>query len=54
MTLVQELDGVERRIDLSDGQAAINPRNVWHTVDITDSCRTLPITPGQGAEHRPR
>lgn len=54
MTLVQELDGIERRIELTDGHAAINPRNVWHTVDITDSCRTLFITPGQGTEHRPR
>lgn len=54
MTLVQELDGVEHRVQLTDGQAAINPRNVWHTADITHSCRTLFITPGQGTEHRPR
>jgi len=54
MTLVQELDGVEHRIELREGQAAINPRNVWHTSDMTDSCSTLFITPGQGTEHRPR
>lgn len=54
MTLVQELDGVEHRLDLTEGQAAVNPRNVWHTADITESCRTLFITPGQGTEHRPR
>ncbi|MGH3456477.1 MAG: hypothetical protein ACRDP2_18875 [Nocardioidaceae bacterium] len=54
MTLVQELDGVEHRLDLTDGEAAVNPRNVWHTADITESCRTLFITPGQGTEHRPR
>src|SRR3954464_163603 len=35
MTLVQELDGEEHRIDLREGQAAINPRNVWHTSDMT-------------------
>jgi mannose-6-phosphate isomerase-like protein (cupin superfamily) len=54
MTLVQELDGVEHRVDLSEGQAAINPRNVWHTVDVARPCRTLFITPGRGTEHRPR
>lgn len=54
MTLVQEFDAVEHRLDLADGEAAINPPNVWHTVDITEACRTLFITPGQGTEHRPR
>ncbi len=54
MTLVQELDGVEHRLDLSEGQAAINPRNVWHTADIPAMCRTLFVTPGRGTEHRPR
>jgi mannose-6-phosphate isomerase-like protein (cupin superfamily) len=54
MTLVQEIDGTERRIELGDGEAAINPRNVWHTSDIAASCRTLFVTPGRGTEHRPR
>ena len=54
MTLVQDLDGTEHRVDLEAGQAAINPRNVWHTSDITEPCRTLFITPGLGTEHRPR
>lgn len=54
MTLVQELDGVKHRLDLTEGQAAVNPRNVWHTADITERCRTLFITPSQGTEHRPR
>jgi mannose-6-phosphate isomerase-like protein (cupin superfamily) len=54
MTLVQELDGVEHRVELAEGEAAINPRNVWHTADIAEPCRTLFITPGRGTEHRPR
>jgi mannose-6-phosphate isomerase-like protein (cupin superfamily) len=54
MTLVQDLDGAEHRVDLEAGQAAINPRNVWHTSDIAEPCRTLFITPGLGTEHRPR
>ena len=54
VTVVQELDGVENRIELTEGEAAINPRNVWHTADIAEPCRMLFITPGQGTEHRPR
>jgi quercetin dioxygenase-like cupin family protein len=54
LTLVQDVDGVERRIELTEGQAAVNPRNVWHTADINEACRALFITPGQGTEHRPR
>jgi hypothetical protein len=54
MTLIQEIDGEERRIDLTEGQAAVNPRNVWHTADVSEPCRTLFITPGRGTEHRPR
>ena len=36
LTLVQELDGAEHRVELAEGQAAINPRNVWHTADIAE------------------
>jgi uncharacterized cupin superfamily protein len=54
MTLIQEIDGAERRVDLRAGEAAINPRNVWHTSDIDEPCRTLFVTPGRGTEHRPR
>lgn len=54
MTLVQEIDGQERRVELHEGEAAINPRNVWHTSDIAQPCRTLFVTPGLGTELRPR
>ena len=54
MTLVQEIDAGQRRIDLRAGEGAINPRNVWHTSDIDEPCRTLFVTPGRGTEHRPR
>ncbi|MHB8467031.1 MAG: cupin domain-containing protein [Acidimicrobiales bacterium] len=54
MTLVQELDGNENRVELTEGEAAINPRNVWHTANIAEPCRMLFITPGRGTEHRPR
>jgi mannose-6-phosphate isomerase-like protein (cupin superfamily) len=54
MTLVQDIDGNERHLELGEGEAAINPRNVWHTSDIAEPCRTLFVTPGRGTEHRPR
>ena len=54
MTLIQDIDGEQHRIELREGQAAINPRNVWHTSDMDGPCRTLFITGGRGTEHRPR
>jgi quercetin dioxygenase-like cupin family protein len=53
-TLIQEVDGVQRRIELRPGQAVINPRGVWHTADIHEPGSALFITPGRGTEHRPR
>jgi quercetin dioxygenase-like cupin family protein len=54
LTLIQEIDGAERRIEMREGEAIVNPRNVWHTADIDEPCRTLFVTPGLGTEHRPR
>jgi quercetin dioxygenase-like cupin family protein len=54
MTLIQELEDGERRVELHAGEAIINPRNVWHTSDLDEPCRTLFVTPGRGTEHRPR
>jgi quercetin dioxygenase-like cupin family protein len=53
-TLIQEIDGEQRRIDLHAGHAVINPRGVWHTADVHEPGSALFITPGQGTEHRPR
>lgn len=39
---------------LHAGQAAINPRGVWHTADVHEPGSALFITPGRGTEHRPR
>jgi mannose-6-phosphate isomerase-like protein (cupin superfamily) len=54
LTLVQELDGAEVRRTLRAGQAAINPRGVWHTADVAAPATALFITAGAGTEHRPR
>jgi quercetin dioxygenase-like cupin family protein len=53
-TLIQEIDGQQHRIELQAGQAAINPRGVWHTADVHEAGTTLFITPGRATEHRPR
>ena len=54
MTLVQEVDGADQRIELDPGEAAINPRGVWHTTDVDEPGDVLFVTPGRGTEHRPR
>jgi quercetin dioxygenase-like cupin family protein len=54
MTLIQDLGGTDRRIALGPGEAAINPRGVWHTSDVHQPGETLFVTPGRGTEHRPR
>jgi uncharacterized cupin superfamily protein len=54
MTLVQEVDGVEVRIPMRAGEAAVNPKGAWHTADVHEAGRVLYITPGLGTEHRPR
>lgn len=54
LTLVQEVDGQERKIVLGTGEYAINPPGVWHTADVTGSATALFITAGAGTEHRPR
>ncbi|MGO9342023.1 MAG: cupin domain-containing protein [Acidimicrobiales bacterium] len=54
ITLVQDIGGSERHIALAPGQAAINPRGVWHTTDVHEPGRVLFVTPGLGTEHRPR
>lgn len=52
--LIQELPGGEHRIELGPGQAAVNPKGVWHTADVLVPGRALFITAGRGTEHRPR
>jgi len=52
--LIQDLDGENRRVELHEGQAVINPPGVWHTCDVHEPGDALFITPGRGTEHRPR
>jgi mannose-6-phosphate isomerase-like protein (cupin superfamily) len=52
--LIQDLPEGENRLELGPGQAAINPKGVWHTADVIEAGTALFITPGRGTSHRPR
>jgi quercetin dioxygenase-like cupin family protein len=52
--LVQDLADGENRLELGPGDAVINPKGVWHTVDVVTPGSALFVTPGTGTEHRPR
>jgi mannose-6-phosphate isomerase-like protein (cupin superfamily) len=54
LTLIQEIDGSTRFVPMKSGEAVVNPRGVWHTVDVVEPGRCLFVTPGQGTEHRRR
>jgi quercetin dioxygenase-like cupin family protein len=54
VTMIREVDGQPDPVELSPGEAMINPAGVWHTADIEGPARILTITPGIGTEHRPR
>ena len=50
----QELDDGEHVIELTAGQALVNPPGVWHTADSGDGGWIVTITPGLDTEHHPR
>jgi mannose-6-phosphate isomerase-like protein (cupin superfamily) len=50
---VQEVDGVRHEVELSAGEAVINPPGVWHTADSGAGGWIVAITPGLDTEHRP-
>lgn len=54
LTLIQEIDGVERRAVLGPGEYAINEPGVWHTADASGPATAVFITAGKGTQHRPR
>jgi quercetin dioxygenase-like cupin family protein len=54
MTLIQEVDGQEVRVELQAGEAIINPRGVWHTADVEAEAAALFVTAGVGTQIRPR
>ena len=51
---IQDIDGEHVRIPVTAGQAIINPKDVWHTADVTESITAIYLTPCPGTEHKPR
>ena len=54
ITLIQEIEGEERRVTLRPGEYAINEAGVWHSADVEGEATALFITAGKGTQHRPR
>lgn len=56
ITLVQDVGGVEQRVELRAGEWAVNPPGVWHTADLApDAIATCVfVTAGMGTQNRPR
>jgi hypothetical protein len=54
ITLVQEIDGHEKRIRIAAGEYAINAPGVWHSAEVLEPATLVFITAGLGTEHRPR
>jgi quercetin dioxygenase-like cupin family protein len=54
VTVIRMVDGEEDPVELEPGGAMINPKGVWHAVDVDAPARFMTITPGMGTEHRPR
>jgi mannose-6-phosphate isomerase-like protein (cupin superfamily) len=53
VTVVIEDEAPPRHVTLTEGQAVIVPRGVWHKVLLDEPSQLLHITPGPGGEHRP-
>jgi quercetin dioxygenase-like cupin family protein len=51
---IQELEDGEHVIELTAGQALVNPPGVWHTADSGAGGWIVTVTPGLDTEHRPR
>jgi uncharacterized cupin superfamily protein len=52
--IVQEVDGQQRVIPMTPGQAVINPRGVWHTSNVQEPGQSLFIAAGRRTDYRPR
>ncbi len=53
-TIVQAVDGDERRTTLRPGEYVVNAAGVWHTADADAEATAVFITAGIGTQHRPR
>ena len=54
VTLVLELPAGPASVQLRrSGEYVLVPKGTWHTAKISDRCRMLFVTPGEGTQHRP-
>ena len=51
---IQECDGENVVIPVHAGSTIINPKGVWHTVNVSEALKAIYITPCKGTEHRER
>jgi uncharacterized cupin superfamily protein len=54
MTLVQEIDGDRRSVEMKAGDAAINPPGIWHTAKVSEPTTVLFVTAGEGTKNEVR
>jgi mannose-6-phosphate isomerase-like protein (cupin superfamily) len=52
VTLIFDIDGARKFIELNDREATVIPRGVWHTAKVLAPSRMMFITRGAGTEHR--
>ena len=49
----EHADGTTDTVELTVGDAAINPPGTWHTAEVEEPTTCVFITAGLGTEHRP-
>jgi mannose-6-phosphate isomerase-like protein (cupin superfamily) len=54
MSVLLELDGGERVVDVDAGSAIVVPRGTWHRILPGEPAHILNITPGPQGESRPK
>jgi mannose-6-phosphate isomerase-like protein (cupin superfamily) len=54
LQFVLEIDGRERTVTLKAPNAFLIPAGTWHTANVTEPCKIIGVTPGEGTLSRPR
>ena len=53
-TFFQQTESGIEEMAFSPGDAVLNPKGVWHTVDVEEPLKALYITTCPGTDHKPR
>ena len=57
IVMYQDVSGNEVEVAktaLKAGEYAVNPKGIWHTSDVPESCCCIFITPGRRTQTKPR